>query len=481
MEMNLKNLIERTREKRKMTKSEFGFTTQRVVCDLYSLEENETAKKQFDAVYKVKYVKELKEILKTIFDELNDIPIELLTYSKSDVEGEKHSVHNFKLKSGKTLSISTNNSKTNRKVAPPIVGQSGYETLNYHFGDLVDEEIETKKHIRRLIWYKKEHILPVAIDYLLSSDFLVWIYRCKDGHLEYKIIERKEKPEMSWKKKKFKASKKKLTLWNESVTFKYETISIAEAQVHKNRTYKFRLIMDNLSHYLGQTETNNEALGMTAEKVICDLYDIKYSTSFAQRCRSSYEKSLKIPIRDVFNSILPDAVEHLGSNKGDDGGSYSKSEHDFMLDGNKTLSVKTNWGDKVCPPKVGQPGNATFEKYFDFILDGDSINNDKFKELAIKRTAEMLDVYLTKLFDSDYLLWIFQSGKGFKTKVIKKEDVSFKFKQENISFTKGLNEWLGSTTVKYDNMSIGEFQIHKNRNSYKFRFIMKNLLQLLEL
>ena len=34
--------------------------------------------------------------------------------------------------------------------------------------------------------------------------------------------------------------------------------------------------------------------------------------------------------------------------------------------------------------------------------------------------------------------------------------------------------------VKYDGITIGEFQVHKNRNCFKFRFNMQNLLNLLK-
>ena len=40
---------------------------------------------------------------------------------------------------------------------------------------------------------------------------------------------------------------------------------------------------------------------------------------------------------------------------------------------------------------------------------------------------------------------------------------------------KDFETWNESTTVKYNNVSIGEFQIHKKRDAVKFRFILENL------
>ena len=57
----------------------------------------------------------------------------------------------------------------------------------------------------------------------------------------------------------------------------------------------------------------------------------------------------------------------------------------------------------------------------------------------------------------------------------------FQWEKENISFTKeNIEDWNESNTVKYNNLSIGEFQVHKNRNCYKFRFNLTNLVKIME-
>ncbi len=57
---------------------------------------------------------------------------------------------------------------------------------------------------------------------------------------------------------------------------------------------------------------------------------------------------------------------------------------------------------------------------------------------------------------------------------------SDEFKKEKFTFTRDLDDWNESNTVKYEGINIGEFQVHKNRNSLKFRFDMRNLIKLLE-
>lgn len=51
-----------------------------------------------------------------------------------------------------------------------------------------------------------------------------------------------------------------------------------------------------------------------------------------------------------------------------------------------------------------------------------------------------------------------------------------KWQKSLFSFTKEkLEEWNESNTVKYKGISIGEFQVHKARDCYKFRFNLENL------
>ena len=53
---------------------------------------------------------------------------------------------------------------------------------------------------------------------------------------------------------------------------------------------------------------------------------------------------------------------------------------------------------------------------------------------------------------------------------------SFKWDKGLITFTKPtVEDWKESNTVKYDGVTIGEFQVHSNRNCFKFRFDLEGL------
>ena len=86
--------------------------------------------------------------------------------------------------------------------------------------------------------------------------------------------------------------------------------------------------------------------------------------------------------------------------------------------------------------------------------------------------------YLKYLFDCDYLLWIYIEKKEYMYKILS-YDATYKFKKDKFTFTKNLENWNESNTVKYYGITIGEFQVHNNRNCLKFRFDMKNLIELL--
>ncbi|MCM1505425.1 MAG: hypothetical protein NC127_09545, partial [Muribaculum sp.] len=176
-------------------------------------------------------------------------------------------------------------------------------------------------------------------------------------------------------------------------------------------------------------------------------------------------------------------IGHTGSDAGDRGDS-SKCSYDFVLEGEKRLSLKTNTGNRVCPPEVGQPGPATCLLYFkEYLPEGTvEVTNDIFKKMVFDKIEQLIPVYLSHLFDSDWLLWIYKSGSSFKFETIHQNEVNngFVWERSRFSFTKPtIEEWNESNTVKYDGVTIGEFQVHKHRASFKFRFHMPNLLNLI--
>ena len=84
---------------------------------------------------------------------------------------------------------------------------------------------------------------------------------------------------------------------------------------------------------------NNETLGQSAEKVICDLSELD-SSHLNERSDETYEEILTPLITKALNE-LPSVIRHTGLEEGKRGG-HSKSAIDFYLNDEQTLSVKTN-------------------------------------------------------------------------------------------------------------------------------------------
>lgn len=452
--------------------ADLGITLQKIICDKYSLKLHQNAIKQFAANYNEEYKNTLAPIINKIFNEINLFPIKCLTYAPSSNSKEKFSPHNFLLSNGKTLSFRTN--KSNDKVAPRVIGQCGINTFNSFFSDIAEYKIDNKKQIKNIIFENIEKMIPVFLDYLFVSDYTVWLYENHTGNFDFEIFDRNNIVDISTDRDSYSFTKTPDS-WNESTTLKYNGVSLAEIQIHKNRTFKFRFIMKSLRSFIKFQNITTETLGITAEKTICDLFNIEVPENYTGRYSLTLQNELTPIVLNAFR-YLPNAIKSTGSEKGERG-KNSKCSYDFILEGKKTLSLKTNTGKMICPPEVGQPGTSTCYLYFGHLTDADGINDSIFKEMVLKNVDKMLPIYLNHLFDSDYLLWIFKKKGQYNYKIFKSGFANhMKWNRNNISFTKNsIEEWNESNTVKYKGISIGEFQVHKARSCYKFRFNMENL------
>ena len=101
--------------------------------------------------------------------------------------------------------------------------------------------------------------------------------------------------------------------------------------------------------------------------------------------------------------------------------------------------------------------------------------------MVLNNIEKIMPIYVEHLFDSDWLLWLYEEKETYKYRAINKNDIKdFVWEREKFTFTKStIAEWNESNTVKYDGLSIGEFQVHTNRNCFKYRFNMKNLLDII--
>lgn len=451
-------------------------TIQKYICNKYDVPMHKNAVAQFTSSYNKDFESGLDRLTDDIFKEIGQIPKLCLTFSPSKNKNETLSPHNFMLTNGTTLSIRTN--RTNDKIAPRVVGQCGLSTFNAVFLDYIGYEIEDKEHIKEVILNNIEKMIPIFLDYLFVSDYTVWI-RCDDGKYSYTIFNRDQFVDIETEHEHFTFTKS-YSEWNESTTLKYKGISIAEIQIHKNRTFKFRFIMKALQKFLIEVKTTTETFGMTAEKTICDIFGLSYPNSFKTRCSGRLQDEITPTVNAAFKE-LPAAIKHTGSEKGERG-KESKCSFDFILMNQKTLSLKTNTGKMVCPPEVGQPGAETCYLYFHHLTNAPEMTDDVFKDMVLNHIAEMMPIYVEHLLDSDYLLWIYKKKQRYEYKIFNSDFAKNMVWNSNaFTFTKStVEEWNESNTLKYNGISIGEFQVHKARSCYKFRFNMENFEKIIK-
>lgn len=228
-----------------------------------------------------------------------------------------------------------------------------------------------------------------------------------------------------------------------------------------------------------------EIIGISAEVAIADCFNVPVSDSYRNRGDADIIANIQPNISQIFyENEIPRPVEHIAERQ---------NPIDFLLLGDKTLSVKTNQGDlgKVAPQIIGQPTSLTYFQYFkDFIGDEIPIlyqeRVELFKKFSIDNIDLVIQEYWKNLFNSDFMVYFFNVLDKNKLPNEKVDSlVLLRFEQpmwdkNNFSFTQTLDSWNESNTVKYCGVSIGEFQVHNNRDCFKFRFDMKKIMRLID-
>jgi len=472
----------------------FGVSAKIAMCDLFSLDYDYS---KFNSRIDDKAI----EVLSQVFKSNNEIKkLKLTSFLDNSNEFNddyiSRSPHNFTNEIGQTISIWTfmNNSP---KPCPKVVGQPGVDKANKLFGHLYPSSID-KRTFKDLVITKTQDLLDIYFDYLFISDISIFVY-LKESSSDLwnsndyivKIIDSKTLGTIEFTQTNITFSNS-LSQWNESNTVRLNNKSIGEFQVHSasNRFIKFRFFLKNLIEFVEYKNRNNETLGATTEFVICKHFNLSIpaSANLVERADKTLIKPLTSTVISAFNE-LPNPISYVGAEGGSRQG--SKSSVDFLLEGNKTLSLKTNTSksNKVCPPEIGQPSFKTFDHYFSgsgFYVP--PIDEQKFKEVVLNNPEFLFFEYIDKLFDCDELLWIYgenASLNSFNHKVVSsnqiEENLDVFRNKGNYKFTRALNEWNESNTMKFNDISIGEFQVHSLRNSLKFRFNFYNLIELLNL
>jgi hypothetical protein len=231
------------------------------------------------------------------------------------------------------------------------------------------------------------------------------------------------------------------------------------------------------------TKYGTEQVGISAEIAVADLTGVEIEESYRRRGRPELVKHISPALVETVKRI-PKPTVHIAADQ---------NPIDFMLEGNKTLSVKSNMrsAGKIAPQKIGQPTASTFWDLLPHLApEGSSPGNlpyaesaKLFKNVALSKTAELLTAYWENLFDCDYLIYVCdvftESSQLTKSPTVRLYEKTHSpvWETSKITFTQDLAHWNESCTVKYNGVSIGEFQVHNHRNCFKFRFNISGLIQ----
>ncbi len=231
------------------------------------------------------------------------------------------------------------------------------------------------------------------------------------------------------------------------------------------------------------SEFKTEIIGISAEVAIADVYELPLNPNYRQRANEQIVAVTRRLVPAIFEEEgIPDPIAHIAE---------GQNPIDFLLEGGTSLSVKTNQRKlgKSAPQNIGQPTASTFWTYFADMADGPVPDDyrgrsDMFKRVTIDRIDEIMVRYWENLFDCDFLLQFFDYldkdgnvNPGPDYIVFRKAD-SPRWRKQLFSFTQSTGSWNESNTVKYADRSIGEFQVHNNRDCFKFRFNMSGIADL---
>lgn len=233
---------------------------------------------------------------------------------------------------------------------------------------------------------------------------------------------------------------------------------------------------------------NNEEIGISAEVAIAEYFNISLNPLYKARSNRTIVQAIKEIIPDIFkNNNIPEPLKHIAE---------SQNPVDFLLMDNSTLSIKTNQDKlgKAAPQMVGQPTSKTYFEYFQSITGPVQSSLDYkqkttvFKQNSINNIHLVMPIYWKNIFDCDYLIYFYNVinkngslSNKIAYRIFGKAGGIIKWEKSRFSFTQSIESWNESCTVKYDGVTIGEFQAHNNRDCFKFRFNMNNIESLIQI
>ena len=209
-----------------------------------------------------------------------------------------------------------------------------------------------------------------------------------------------------------------------------------------------------------------EDLGKIFEMAICLLYEIPFDGTYSYSMEEATQLMLSIRnLKDSFS--FP--IKHVAKNG---------NQYDF--EGTECndikLSAKTTKKDgKVCPQVIGQPSKKKFCSYFKL---PETITIEEIKNHIVDNIVTMLDIYFHYTFDCPIVYY--NKNKSKLLLIVNNRKITWK--KEDISFSHIIKSkyWNESTTIKICGITIGEFQVHNNRDCIKFRWCFEKLLKTFE-
>jgi len=221
----------------------------------------------------------------------------------------------------------------------------------------------------------------------------------------------------------------------------------------------------------------NEAFGVAVELAICRLAGIDEKNVDPDRA-APYDPDdsvLAACLRNTFGDLLDELEEYIGPS--------NNALGDFRLRSGKYLSIKSHQlrGGKVCPNRSGQPSVTRWLEIFS-IQYAPNATADQISGIRATmrgQTAELLKIYCSDLFKTEYSLLVRVEVDGYSAQLVDRQQ-PYDFEQKHITFSNEIVEFK-SLSVRYKGRSLGEFQLHSNRSSPKFRFKTSVILDLLRL
>ena len=221
------------------------------------------------------------------------------------------------------------------------------------------------------------------------------------------------------------------------------------------------------------------------ECMICEIYKLhipKYvKVEKASIIKLEPKCLIENAVLSIFDKIGAAPVKFVAYSKECDlNGNLITSPHDYILSSGETFSIKCNGikssSFKVAPRVIGQAGynvlNSYFGKYY-----GKKIETQKdIKELFYDKIDMLLPIFLEKTFVSDYTVFIQLGNENDYTVVERNKIEIINFDKQDLEFTRSLDEWNESNSLKYKGVTIAEVQTHKYR-TFKFRFVVRNILK----